>query len=49
MTGIQLLRTGDLAALHARLDEAEETSSLPERATTEPALHDLLIRLRTGT
>jgi predicted nucleotidyltransferase len=39
----------DLAALHARLDEAEETSSLPERATAEPALHDLLTRLRTGT
>jgi predicted nucleotidyltransferase len=39
--------TADLAALHLRLDEAQQGSRLPERATAEPALHDLLVRLRT--
>jgi len=39
--------TADLAALHLRLDEAQQVSPLPERVSAEPALHDLLIRLRT--
>ncbi len=38
----------DLAALSARLDQAEQDSALPDRASAEPALHDLLIRLRLG-
>ena len=37
----------DLAALQARLDEVEQNSGLPDRASAEPALHDLLIRVRT--
>ncbi|NUR95374.1 MAG: nucleotidyltransferase domain-containing protein [Kribbellaceae bacterium] len=37
---------GDVARLQAALDEAEAESALPERPTAEPALHDLLIRVR---
>lgn len=36
----------DVAALHAALDAAEAGSALPDRPSAEPALHDLLLRLR---
>ncbi|MFD0969507.1 DNA polymerase beta superfamily protein [Plantactinospora endophytica] len=39
----------DLAALHTVLDEAQQASRLPERPTAEPALHDLLVRIRLAT
>lgn len=38
----------DVAALHEALDQAELASPLPEAPTAEPALHDLLVRLRLG-
>lgn len=38
----------DLAALHARLDEAQENSPLPEEPSAGPELHELLVRLRLG-
>ncbi|WP_199565079.1 nucleotidyltransferase domain-containing protein [Spongiactinospora rosea] len=38
----------DVARLTAALAEAEERSTLPEAATAGPALHDLLVRVRTG-
>jgi predicted nucleotidyltransferase len=36
----------DVARLRAALDEAEAVTGLPERPVAEPALHDLLIRVR---
>nr|WP_239311559.1 nucleotidyltransferase domain-containing protein [Plantactinospora mayteni] len=39
----------DLTALHAALDEAQQASRLPERPTAEPAVHDLLVRIRLAT
>ncbi|MEU4195108.1 nucleotidyltransferase domain-containing protein [Kribbella sp. NPDC026611] len=36
----------DVAALQAVLDEAEAVSTLPDRASAEPGLHDLLVRTR---
>lgn len=36
----------DVTRLQAALDEAEQTSHLPDRPTAEPALHNLLIRTR---
>ena len=36
----------DVTSLSEVLDQAHELSKLPERATAEPALHDLLIRAR---
>ncbi|AVT32807.1 nucleotidyltransferase [Plantactinospora sp. BC1] len=39
----------DLTALHAALDEAQLASRLPERPAAEPALHDLLVRIRLAT
>lgn len=36
----------DVETLHQRLDDAEARSPLPEHSTAEPALHDLLVRLR---
>jgi predicted nucleotidyltransferase len=36
----------DVTRLQATLDEAEAASSLPDRPTAEPALHDLLVRAR---
>lgn len=36
----------DVSRLHAALDEAEAASRLPDRPSAEPALHDLLVRLR---
>ncbi|WP_233508357.1 DNA polymerase beta superfamily protein [Spongiactinospora gelatinilytica] len=38
----------DAVRLTAELAEAEERSALPEAATAGPALHDLLVRVRTG-
>ena len=38
----------DVSRLQAALDEAEAASFLPDRATAEPALHDLLVRARLG-
>jgi len=43
------LLDADLAALHGALERAQDASRLPERASAEPALHDLLVRLRLGT
>ncbi|MGI5152523.1 nucleotidyltransferase domain-containing protein [Plantactinospora sp. CA-294935] len=43
------LLDADLTALHAALDEAGQASRLPERPTAEPALHDLLVRIRLAT
>jgi uncharacterized protein len=40
--------TADLAALHARLDEAQDRSPLPEQPSAEGDLHRLLVRLRLG-
>lgn len=36
----------DVNRLHAVLDEAQQTSALPDRPAAEPALHDFLIRQR---
>ena len=36
----------ELVALRAALDDAEAASRLADRPTAEPALHDLLVRLR---
>jgi uncharacterized protein len=36
----------DVAAMTARLDEERDRSSLPDRPTAEPALHDLVVRTR---
>lgn len=36
----------DVARLRTALDEAEAVSTLPDRPTAEPALHDLLVRAR---
>ncbi|MFI5843592.1 DNA polymerase beta superfamily protein [Catenuloplanes sp. NPDC051500] len=38
----------DLAVLERALDEAREATRLPERPGAEDAVHDLLVRLRTG-
>ncbi|MFI0416987.1 DNA polymerase beta superfamily protein [Spongiactinospora sp. 9N601] len=38
----------DIARLTAEMAEAEQRSALPEAATAGPALHDLLVRVRTG-
>jgi hypothetical protein len=38
----------DVAGLHAALEEARGASSLPDRPSTEAALHDLVIRCRLG-
>jgi predicted nucleotidyltransferase len=38
----------DVAALTARLERERDRSSLPERPSAEPALHDLLVRARIG-
>lgn len=38
----------DLAVLERALDEARESTRLPERPGAEDAVHDLLVRLRTG-
>lgn len=37
---------GDVAALTARLEEERDRTSLPERPSAEPALHDLVVRAR---
>ncbi|GAB7050110.1 nucleotidyltransferase domain-containing protein [Catenuloplanes indicus JCM 9534] len=39
---------GDLAALAAALEDARTVTRLPERPPAEDAVHDLLVRLRTG-
>ncbi|MFI7061614.1 DNA polymerase beta superfamily protein [Kribbella sp. NPDC050124] len=44
MAGEQLAE--DVSRLHTALDEAEAASRLPDRPSGEPALHDLLVRLR---
>ena len=36
----------DVAAMTARLEEERDRSTLPERTTAEPALHDLVVRTR---
>jgi hypothetical protein len=38
----------DVNRLHAILDDAQQTSTLPDRPAAEPALHDFLIRQRLG-
>jgi uncharacterized protein len=38
----------DVGRLQAALDEAEASSTLPDRPTAEPELHDLLLRARLG-
>ncbi|MEU8245579.1 hypothetical protein [Nonomuraea sp. NPDC048916] len=38
----------DVARLTAELQEARDTSALPETATAGPALHDLVVRTRLG-
>ncbi len=38
----------DVAALRARLEEERDRTSLPERPSAEPALHDLVVRARLG-
>ncbi|MDG4786306.1 nucleotidyltransferase domain-containing protein [Micromonospora sp. WMMD1102] len=43
--GVDRLGT-DLVALESVLDHARQASRLPERPTAEPALHDLLVRIR---
>lgn len=40
--------TTDVTCLFAELDAAADATALPERPTAEPALHDLLVRLRLG-
>jgi hypothetical protein len=40
--------TADVAAMTARLERDRDRSSLPERPSAEPALHDLLVRARLG-
>ena len=51
-----VLDDGDLAfhereyhRLRAELEAAHQASTLPEAATSRPALNDLLVRLRLGT
>jgi len=39
----------DLDALHTVLDQAQQDSRLPDRPAAEPALHDLLVRVRLAT
>ena len=36
----------DIEAAQTALESAQESSKLPERATAEPALHDLVVRSR---
>jgi hypothetical protein len=36
----------DVAAMTARLETARDRSSLPERPSAGPALHDLVVRVR---
>jgi uncharacterized protein len=38
----------DISALHQVLDDAHESSKLPDRPAAEAALHDLLVRTRLG-
>jgi uncharacterized protein len=38
----------DVAAMTARLEHERDRSSLPERPSVEPALHDLVVRARLG-
>jgi uncharacterized protein len=38
----------DVAALTARLERERDLSSLPERPSAEPALHDLVVQARIG-
>ncbi|MGW0809712.1 nucleotidyltransferase domain-containing protein [Nonomuraea sp. NPDC002799] len=38
----------DLERMTGALEEARESCALPERATAEDALHDLVVRARTG-
>ncbi|GLY78180.1 nucleotidyltransferase domain-containing protein [Actinoallomurus iriomotensis] len=38
----------DVNAMTARLEEERDRSPLPEQATAEPALHDLVVRARLG-
>ncbi|RJL34638.1 nucleotidyltransferase domain-containing protein [Bailinhaonella thermotolerans] len=40
--------SGDVAALTARLERERDASALPERASAEDALHDLVVRTRLG-
>jgi predicted nucleotidyltransferase len=42
------LHRGEVFRLHARLDEAAASSTLPAAATAAPALNDFLLRLRLG-
>ncbi|TMR98502.1 DNA polymerase beta superfamily protein [Nonomuraea basaltis] len=45
VTGLE----ADVERMTATLEEAQDASALPERATAEEALHDLVVRARLGT
>jgi hypothetical protein len=38
----------DVRSLHDVLDQAQESSTLPDEPTAEPVLHDILVRIRLG-